>query len=175
MWSKVRAGVHVNRSRAVGCFVLCVAALAAGDRLTAQSQSTVIQMKGALQTYAPDHIARTVVSELGTGRSRVVIEVRNRRNEVVATANGELSPRTPLVLDFRVPNTELMLLSTTVKITTTTPGTSVPAAVLEEIGPDQLTMKPRISCSGPSSGRDSAQTMFFCPGWSVTTFVLGGV
>jgi hypothetical protein len=169
MWRLLSHRMREVRSIAVGCCALAVAMLATGSRAAAQDPFAFV-MKGPHHTYATNHTARTVVTELGTARSKVFVEVRNRRNEVVASDTGDLGPRLPFVLDFRVPGGDLTLLRTTVRVVTTTPQLANPAATLEQIGVDDLTVDQVSDCAMKWIPRDTPQTDCVpCPGWSSST------
>ncbi len=176
MWTLSTTISGLSRSIALGLGTLGLTTLVPGAGVQAQDRPPFIVMTSGLQTFAPGHTVRTSVSELGSGAAaNVRIELRNPQNKVVAFTDGELSSSSPVQLDVTVPPGELVQLSTRVTVFSRTALTTVPAAVLEDIGPDQVTIEPRTQCTGPPSGRVGAQlSCGGCPGWSVVTSLVAG-
>ena len=176
MWTLSTTISGLSRSLALGFATLGLTALAPGAGVQAQVLPTFLVMTAGVQTFAPGHTVRAAVSELGSGSPvQVRIELRNPQNKVIGFADGQLSSTSPVQLDFTIPPGELVQLSPRVTIFSRGALTTVPAAVLEDIGPDQVTIEPRTQCAGPPSGRVGAQlSCGGCPGWSVVTSLVAG-
>lgn len=152
-----------------GALVLGLAMTAASSGIAAQSPADTRLLGSGLHTFTQKHTARVTVADIGTSpvTSRVTIELRDARNQVLASIAGALRPGQPVQLDFPISDV-LIQLRATVSIVSFSAAIR-PTTTFEDIDVDSLRVIPKVYCSGPASGRDSPQA--FCPGWDVTSFV----
>jgi hypothetical protein len=125
-------------------------------------------LRSGLHTFPQRHAARVTVVDLGESPlgARVVIELRNASDQVVAQTIGRARAGQPVQLVLPISDV-LTQLRATVTIGPSFAG-SRPSTTFEDVDADSLTVIPKVVC-GPPSGRDSPQA--FCPGWDVTSFL----
>ena len=123
-----------------------------------------------LNSFFNRHLVRLTIVEKGatTATSRVVIELRDRANRVVARKEGSLTSRSPVQLDLKLgENAGLIQLSATVMIEFDGDEFTAPLVTFEDINPDLgLVAKIDPPC-GPGSGHVDPQA--YCPGWHEIT------
>lgn len=114
-------------------------------------------MKSGLHWIFEQHFAVVTVSDVGQpgALSQVRIEFRDPSDRLVAAADGQLRPGSPVRLRTQIKaGAGLQQLSAFVSFTTLS-GNPVPMTVLEDIGPDGLVA--RIIVCGPPGQRGGGQ------------------
>jgi hypothetical protein len=165
--AKEETSERILRRWKAGALVLGLAMVAASGGADAQSVTALLN--SGLHTFPQRHTARVTVADTGVSRttSRVTIELRNARDQVLASTVGILRPGEPVQLELPISDV-LTQLRATVSIVSFSAGAR-PATTFEDVDVDSLTVIPKVFCSGPGSGRDSPQA--YCPGWDVTSVV----
>lgn len=158
--------VHTRANAGALVLGLVTVILSAGG--AAQTPRGIL-LESGLHTFPKRHTARVTVAEVGDSRasSRVTIELRDVREQVLARTAGVLRAGQPILLDLPLSDV-LTQLRATVSIVSFS-ATSRSSTTFEDVDVDSLTVIPKVYCSGPASGRDSPQA--YCPGWEPTSFV----
>lgn len=155
----------------VGLTALAVV-LTAPATVAAQAVERTLVQKSGLHSFYEGHVVRAIVTEVGprAATALVRIDFRDHTDRVLARTEARLLRGEPVILDWKVTRSQRpVLVRATVTVITTGGETSTPMTVLEDVDPLSLTIGTRVVCNaGPPSGRDSAQTLFICPGWNVS-------
>lgn len=165
----VAMGTRAIASSKAGALALGLVVAAFGAVAAAQTATGTV-IKSGLHTFPQRHTARVTVAEVGESRgtSYVLIELRDARDRVVARTGGTLRVGEPVQLDLQLSD-PLTQLRAMVAIVIPTGVASRPSTTFEDVDADSLAVIPKVTCSGPPSGRDSPQA--YCPGWEATSFV----
>lgn len=164
----VAIGKRAIASTRTGALALGLIVAAFGGVTAAQNLSG-FGINTGLHTFPRGHMARVTVAEVGDSRGAayVLIELRDARDRVVARTGGVLRVGEPVQLDLTLSD-PLTQLRAKVVIVIPTGVASRPSTTFEDVDADSLAVIPKVTCSGPPSGRDSPQA--YCPGWEVTSF-----
>ena len=162
-------GKRATASSKAGALALGLMVAAFGAVAAAQTASGTV-IKSGLHTFPQRHTARVTVAEVGDSRGTayVLIELRDARDRVVARTGGALRVGEPVQLDLPLSD-PLTQLRAIVAFVIPAGVASRPSTTFEDVDADSLAVIPKVTCSGPPSGRDSPQA--YCPGWEPTSFV----
>lgn len=164
--TRAAAADRGNRMGVVASLLgVTICALAVGvqaDTTTTRSWAAT----SGFHSFFARHIVRLTVVDTGTttGTTRAIIELRDRRDRVVARRDAELTPLSPVSLDLKISDgAGLVQLRAFVLFSTDGDTLTAPLVTFEDIHPDLgLVIKLDPPC-GPGSAPSDAQAQ--CPGW----------